>query len=96
MRDDDTEYDKESGMPYGKGAAFFEFISQELIPYMQESYNIAPFKAIAGHDITAGFINSFLYKDKPVFNAYIALSPRMPEKMEATLPMCFAAAKKPI
>lgn len=96
QREEDTDYDQETGMPYGQGAAFYEFIAQELIPYMQEGYNIAPFKVIAGHDITAGFINSFLYKDKPVFSAYISLSPRFPNNMEYTLPGRFKSAKKPL
>jgi hypothetical protein len=27
---------------------------------------------IAGHDTTAGFINFYLYKENPLFNAYEA------------------------
>jgi predicted alpha/beta superfamily hydrolase len=96
QREDDTDFDKETGMPYGKGAAFYEFIAQELIPYIEEGYNVAPFKAIAGHDVTAGYINSFLYKDKPVFNAFISLSPRFPDNMEYTLTQRFKSAKKPV
>jgi uncharacterized protein len=37
---------------------------------------------IAGHDVTAGFMNLFLYKDVPLFNAYISLSPELPLEME--------------
>lgn len=95
-RDDDSEYDENTGMPLEAGAAFYEFIAQELIPYMQEGYNIAPFKMIAGHNITAGFMNSFLYKDKPVFNAYIALSPVYPKNMETTLHQRLKVLKKPV
>jgi predicted alpha/beta superfamily hydrolase len=96
MREADTEYDPETGLPYGKGADFYEFITQELIPYIEEGYNVAPFRAIAGHGITAGFINAFLFKDKPVFNAYISLSPKLTENMELMLPARLSAVKKPV
>jgi hypothetical protein len=35
---------------------FFEFIGGELPNcFIEKKYRIAPFKAIAGHDVTAGF-----------------------------------------
>ena len=71
----DCGVDQESGLPDSKGELFFEFIGQELLPFLEKSYRIAPFKIIAGHDVTAGFLNFYLYKDQPIFNAYISLSP---------------------
>jgi predicted alpha/beta superfamily hydrolase len=82
----DCTFDPETGLPEGKGEHFFEFIGQELLPYIEKTYRIAPFKIIAGHDITAGFLNFYLYKDKPIFNAYISLSPELPKRMEKIIP----------
>ena len=69
-------------LPSGKGADFFEFIGGELLPYIEKKYRTAPFRIIAGHDTTAGFLNFFLYKDNPLFNAYISLSPELAPEME--------------
>lgn len=95
-REDDAEYDQETGYPFGRGAAFYNFIAQELLPHLDKSYNTAPYRAICGHNITAGFLNTFLYSDKPLFNAYISLSPKLNTNMENTIPEKLAVAKKPV
>ena len=95
-RYDDTQYDTEKGVPLNKGNQFYEFITAELLPYMEKNYRVSPFKVIAGHNITAGYINFFLYKDNPPFNAYIAFSPEMAPEMENRVPQMAASLKKPI
>ncbi|MBS7787792.1 alpha/beta hydrolase [Flavobacterium sp. CYK-55] len=75
-----------SGLPDEKGNKFFEFIGMELVGYLEKKYRIAPFKIIAGHDVTAGFLNFFLYKEKPLFDAYISMSPELPAGMEEHIP----------
>jgi uncharacterized protein len=94
-RYDDTEMNVETGLPSDKGGLFFEFIASELMPYLQKMYRVAPFKIIAGLDSTAGFINSFLYKEIPQFNGYIVLSPELATEMEVRVPTRLAAAKTP-
>jgi predicted alpha/beta superfamily hydrolase len=81
-RVEDCTFDETTGLPEGKGASFYEFIGSELIPFIQKKYRTFNFRIIAGHDVTAGFINFFLYKDVPLFNAYISLSPELPLEME--------------
>ena len=78
----DCTFDESTGLPEGKGESFFEFIGGELMPFLQNKYRISPFKIIAGHDVTAGYMNLFLYKDNPLFNAYISLSPELATEME--------------
>ncbi|SHM05783.1 alpha/beta hydrolase-fold protein [Mucilaginibacter sp. OK098] len=54
---------------------FLQFISTELMPYVETHYKTQPFKIFAGHSfggITA--INCFL-NNPGMFNAYIAVSP---------------------
>lgn len=95
-RDSDCAIDQTTGLPDEKGNKFFEFIGQELVPYMEKKYRIAPFKIIAGHDLTAGFLNLFLYKERPLFDGYISLSPELPNAMEKNIPDRFTALDQPI
>ncbi|MDP2162489.1 MAG: alpha/beta hydrolase-fold protein [Flavobacterium sp.] len=92
----DCEISKETGLPEEKGNLFFEFIGTELVPYIEKKYRIAPFKIIAGHDTTAGFLNIYLYKETPLFDAYISLSPELPTEMENRLPERINQITKPI
>lgn len=91
----DCEFD-EAGFPSGSGADFFEFIGQELYPYIDKKYRTLPFRMIAGHDTTAGFLNFYLYKDNPIFNAYISLAPEMAPEMEKRVAERLAKMTKPV
>lgn len=95
-RFDDCSVDKETGLPDAKGSKFFEFVGGELMTYLESKYRIAPFKMIAGHDVTAGFLNFFLYKDDPIFNAYISLSPELAMNMENIVADRLSSTKKNI
>lgn len=96
QRFDDCTVDSETGLPDGQGAKFFEFIGGELLPYIQSKYKIGTFKMIAGHDLTAGYINLFLYKDNPLFNAYACLSPELFTEMETRIPSRLSAQQSNI
>ena len=95
-RDDDCAMDATTGLPDEKGEDFFEFIGGELMPYIQNKYRVSPFKIIAGHDLTASFMNFYLYKDAPLFNAYISLSPQLALDMETRIPERLATFKQNI
>lgn len=95
-RYDDSRVDEETGLPIETGANFYDFIGTELVPYLLKTYRIAPFKMIAGHDTTAGFLNLFLYKDTPLFDAYISLSPEFGLDMETRIPDRLATFQTPI
>ena len=85
-RELDCATDNANGLPIDKGEKFYEFIGLELIPYIQKKYRTTSFKIIAGHDTTAGFLNSYLYKDQPLFNAYISLSSELKSGMDEQIP----------
>ena len=85
-RYDDCNYDDKNFMPADKGADFFEFIGLELIPYIDEKYRTAKFTIAIGHDFTANFINYYLFKDPPLFNGYISLSPDLAPLLDERLP----------
>ncbi|WP_294819944.1 alpha/beta hydrolase-fold protein [uncultured Flavobacterium sp.] len=92
----DSQVAEHNGLPFGQSEKFFEFIAYELIPQLEKQYRIAPFRIIAGHNITAGYLNFFLYKDKPVFNAYICMSPELAVDMETHVPEQVAQSKSPL
>ncbi|MBC9794563.1 alpha/beta hydrolase [Sinomicrobium weinanense] len=81
----DCSYDAQSGFPAGKGAGFFEFIGMELLPSISEKYNLANFKMIIGHLFTGNFINYYLFKDDPLFDAYIDIHPDFAPNIEKLL-----------
>lgn len=91
----DSEFD-DAGFPSGSGAQFFEFIGQELFPYLESKYRTLPFRVIAGHDTTAGFLNFYLYKDNPIFNGYISLAPEMAPEMESRVADRLSKLTKPV
>lgn len=95
-RENDCSYNDISYLPSEKSASFFEFIGAELLPYIEKKYRVAPFRIIAGHDTTAGFLNFFLYKENPIFNAYISLSPELAPEMESKISEKLAKTKQPI
>lgn len=86
----------EDGFPDEKSSKFYEFIASEVIPYINQNYRTVSYKVIAGHDVTAGFLNFFLYKDNPVFDAYISLCPEMAFEMEFRIADRLKMMPKPI
>ena len=85
-RYDDCYYDDTNFMPADRGADFFEFIGMELIPFIDANFRTAKFIIAVGHDLTASYINYYLFKDPPLFNGYIALSPDLAPMMDERLP----------
>ncbi len=89
-REDDFYYSEDDYFPADTGASFYEFIAGELIPYINKNYNTSDFRIIVGHDMAANFSNYFLFKNPPLFRAYIGLSPdfapEMVSRLEQRLP----------
>ncbi|WP_026451093.1 alpha/beta hydrolase [Aequorivita capsosiphonis] len=81
----DCAYDEDTFMPGDQGAEFFEFIGLELIPYIDEQYRTAKFIIGVGHDFTANFLNYYLFKDPPLMNGYINLSPDLAPLLDTRL-----------
>jgi predicted alpha/beta superfamily hydrolase len=86
LRWEDCDFEQTTGLPTEKGKLFYEFLGTELIPYLETSYSIAPFKMFIGYDITANFGNYFLFKDKSLFNSYLTISPVLATEMESRVP----------
>ncbi|MGD1946027.1 MAG: alpha/beta hydrolase [Croceivirga sp.] len=86
LRWDDCDFEQTTGLPTEKGKLFYEFLGTELLPYLETSYNVAPFKMFIGYDITANFGHYFLFKDKSLFNSYVIISPVLATEMESRVP----------
>ena len=80
-RNDDCHYSEQNDLPVESGANFFEFISMELLPHINSTYRTENFRVAVGHGETANFINYFMLKPKPLFQAYITISPNLAPSM---------------
>lgn len=84
-RDYDIMYSEENFLPLESGADFFEFIGLELVPFIEQNYRTANFRIAVGHGKTANFINYYLFKSNPLFQAYINISPELAPEMEQNI-----------
>jgi len=80
-REDDCYYSEQNDLPVETGASFFEFIGMELIPHLNSTYRTEDFRVAVGHGETANFINYYLLKSKPLFQAYVVVSPSLATSM---------------
>lgn len=67
--------DEVTGLPKESGLRFHNFVAEELLPYLDNRYNTSKFRVAVGHDLMGNFINSYLFKEDPLFNAYVCISP---------------------
>ena len=56
---------------------FVNFISSELMPYIEKNYNTAPYKILIGHSLGGLTAVNILTTFPKLFNAYIAIDPSM-------------------
>jgi len=84
-RSEDCYVSMEDYLPSKTGAQFYDFIENELLTFMSENYRSLNFRVAIGHGTTANFINYFLFKNRPVFNAFVALSPTLSLEMQDNL-----------
>ena len=84
-READCFYSEQNSLPIETGAAFFEFVSMELIPFIDKNFRTENFKVAVGHGQTANFINYYLLKGVPLYQAYISLSPSLAPDMKTYL-----------
>ena len=67
--------DEVTGLPKESGLRFHDFVADELIPYLDRKFNTSKFRVAVGHDLMGNFINSYLFKQDPLFQAYVCISP---------------------
>jgi predicted alpha/beta superfamily hydrolase len=84
-RNKDFSFSEDNFLPAHDSASFFEFIGMELIPYIEDKYSASDFRIVIGHDLSANFLNYYLFKEYPLFRAYISLSPDIAPFLETRL-----------
>lgn len=57
-------------------SAFYDFIKKDLIPYLKANYKTSPFSTIVGQGNAANFLTYFLKENKPIFNAFVCITPK--------------------
>lgn len=80
----DCQYDSNTDLPEYDGKKFYDFVSTELIDYLNKEFRLSGFKMIVGHDYTANFTNYFM-AGNPIFKAFINLSPEYAKSMDEKL-----------
>jgi hypothetical protein len=84
-REKDFYYDETQFFPSQDGAEFFEFLGMELVPYIEGKYNVSQFRIVMGHDLSANFLNFYLFKDSPMYRAFVSFSPDLAPEMATRL-----------
>lgn len=64
---------------------FLKFIETELIPEIEKSYRVQPYRVLAGHSLGGLFAIHALITRPELFNSYVAVSPSLQWSDEATL-----------
>lgn len=63
------------GVPFDDSAKFFDFVAQEVLPYMHNKYNVGDFKTIISDGYAANLVHFYLLKEVSLFDAYVSLNP---------------------
>lgn len=56
---------------------FISFIKNELIPYVESNYPVAPYKMFIGHSLGGLAVINTLFNEPELFNSYVAIDPSM-------------------
>lgn len=62
---------------FNKTSPFTDFLTSELIPYIDKNYHTAPYRLLMGHSLGGLTAIDILSKSPELFNAYIAIDPSM-------------------
>tara|TARA_S200000501_G_scaffold142103_1_gene134177 strand:- start:4460 stop:5638 length:1179 start_codon:yes stop_codon:yes gene_type:complete len=80
--DDSSNLDPIDYTPISSTANFYDFLINELIPYITKNYRVSNFRILVGHERTANFINFFLLKENPVIRGIVSISPKFTTNMD--------------
>ncbi len=74
-RKKDTYFNINNGNLTADNIAFYQFIRDEVIFYMESTYRTSPFISLIGEGTSANLITHFLKEPKPFINSYICINP---------------------
>jgi len=68
---------KYKGVEFGGADEFIQFLSTELIPYIDDKYRTKNFRTLAGHSAAGSLVLHTINTTNNLFQAYIAMSPNL-------------------
>jgi len=71
----------EGGETNNKGESFRNFLFNELVPHIKQSYRVAGFSILLGHSGSGRFVLNSVLDDPSQFNAYFASSPSLEDNL---------------
>ena len=80
--DDSSNLDPIDYTPISSTANFYDFLINELIPFITKNYRVSNFRILVGHERTANFINFFLLKENPAIRGIVSISPKFTKNMD--------------
>ena len=80
--DDSSNLDPIDYTPISSTANFYDFLINELLPYITKNYRVSNFRILVGHERTANFINFFLLKENPAIRGVVSISPRFTKNID--------------
>ena len=80
--DDSSNLDPIDYTPISSTANFYDFLINELLPYITKNYRVSNFRILVGHERTANFINFFLLKENPAIRGVVSISPKFTKNID--------------
>lgn len=74
-RRQDTYFNITDGKLSADNTAFYQFIRDEVIFYMESTYRTSPFISLVGEGTSANLITHYLKESQPFINSYICINP---------------------
>ncbi|MGJ8742882.1 alpha/beta hydrolase-fold protein [Polaribacter sp.] len=74
-RVEDTYFDLNTGNFTKSNVAFYDFVKDEVIFYMETNYRTSPFISLIGEGTSANLVSHYLKENKPFINSYICINP---------------------
>ena len=71
----DTHFNILNGRLNADNTAFYQFVRDEVIFYMESNYNTSPFVSLIGAGTSGNLISHFLKEPNPIINSYICINP---------------------
>jgi predicted alpha/beta superfamily hydrolase len=74
-KEKDTYYNANNGKLTERNTAFYKFIKDEVIFYIESNYRTSPFISLVGEGTSANLVSHYLKEASPFINAYICINP---------------------
>ena len=74
-RKKDTYFNINNGNLTADNTAFYQFVRDEVIFYMESNYRTSPFISLVGEGTSANLISHYLSESLPIINSYICINP---------------------